>query len=248
MITINKNLYDYPVTITDYDFQTATGIELKIELGVEQNVEVEKWLNAAHENVYNRIYRIGGKTLKDRIINSHLEYLTRPLKRCLIAQIEYMLDANGDYGVVDGSNTNADGQLNIVNGEILKSKIVAPKVIEILKAARPNLLMGEWFVNKVGYRYTAILYTLDDVKIQVIKCKKNSRNFVTSSFMDSGKLSQGQTLTISTKDNLLSSVQAGVTRCELEGAMYLVVGIFGQDTAPIKQKTRQIKDTVLSLQ
>lgn len=143
MVGINNKLYDFPVVITGEDFINVTGINLKNELGVEQDVEVQKWLNAAHESVYNRIYRIGGKTLKDRIINSHIEYLVKPIKRAIIAQLEYMLDANGDYGVTDGSSTNADGQLIIVNPEQIASKILAPKVVEILKGARPNLLMGD---------------------------------------------------------------------------------------------------------
>lgn len=142
MVEISKELYNYPVTITDDDFLQATGINLKEELGFEQEVQVQDWLNAAHENVYNEIYKIGGKTLKDRIINNYIEYLTNVLKRCLIAELKYMLDANGDYGVVDGSNVNADGQLIVVPREQIAPKILAPKVIEILKAARPNLLMG----------------------------------------------------------------------------------------------------------
>ena len=143
MVTINKDLFDFPVTISDDEFKNATGINLKEELGVEQDVEVQKWLNAAHDSVYNRIYRVGGKTFKDRIIKGHIDYLTKPIKRAIIAQLEYMLDANDDYGVVDGSNTNADGQLVVANPEQIASKIIAPKVVEILKGARPNLLMGD---------------------------------------------------------------------------------------------------------
>ena len=143
MVTVDKEFYNFPVTITDQDFINATGINLKEELHVEQDVEVRKWLNAAHESVYNRIYRVGGKTFKDRIINAHIDYLTKPIKRAIIAQLEYMLDANGDYGVTDGSSTNADGQLIIANPEQIASKILAPKVVEILKGARPNLLMGD---------------------------------------------------------------------------------------------------------
>ena len=143
MVTINKDLFDFPVTISDEEFKSATGLDLKEELSVEQDVEVQKWLNAAHDSVYNRIYRVGGKTFKNRIINAHIEYLTKPIKRAVIAQLEYMLDANGDYGVTDGSNTNTDGQLVVANPEQIASKILAPKVVEILKGARPNLLMGD---------------------------------------------------------------------------------------------------------
>lgn len=143
MIEIDSTLYDYPVTLNSEEFENATGIVLKNELGCEQDIEVRDWLNAAHENVYNRIYRVGGKTLKDRIINDYIDYLSKPIKRCLVAQLKYMLNANGDYGVVDGSNVNADGSLNVVEKERVVPKILAPKVVEILKSARPNLLMGE---------------------------------------------------------------------------------------------------------
>ena len=143
MITINNLLYDYPVTITDEDFENATGTNLKNELGVTQDIEVQDWLNAAHENIYNKIYKIGGKTLKDSLINNYIAYLEKPLKRCLIVELKYMLGANGDYGVVDGSHVSADGQLVVVDKKQIIPKIVAPKVIEILKAAKPNLLLGD---------------------------------------------------------------------------------------------------------
>ena len=143
MIEIDSTLYDYPVTLNSDEFEKTTGINLKNELGCEQDIEVRDWLNAAHENVYNRIYKVGGKTLKDRIIIDYIDYLQKPIKRCLIAQLKYMLNANGDYGVVDGSNVNADGTLNVVEKERVIPKILAPKVVEILKSARPNLLMGE---------------------------------------------------------------------------------------------------------
>lgn len=103
-------------------------------------------------------------------------------------------------------------------------------------------------MNKIGYKEIAILYTLEDEKIQQIKCKENTRRYTTSSFIGSGKLTQGQTLEIATKDKLLSRVKAGSTRCFYDGNIYMVVGIFNKDTAPIKQKTRQIKDNILSLQ
>ena len=143
MIEIDSTLYDYPVTLNSDEFEKTTGVNLKNELGCEQDIEVRDWLNAAHENVYNRIYKVGGKTLKDRIIVDYIDYLSKPIKRCLVAQLKYMLNANGDYGVVDGSNVNADGTLNVVEKERVIPKILAPKVVEILKSARPNLLMGE---------------------------------------------------------------------------------------------------------
>lgn len=103
-------------------------------------------------------------------------------------------------------------------------------------------------MSKIGYRNDAILYTLKDEKIQTIKCKENTKKIITSAFMGGGKLSQGQTLEISTKDRLLKSVQAGVTRCFYNNQWYIVISILGQDVAPIKQRARKIKDNILVLQ
>lgn len=102
--------------------------------------------------------------------------------------------------------------------------------------------------NEIGYKDKAVLFSLDDIELQVIKCKTNSKRFVTSSFMGSGKATQGQTLEISTKARLKPTIQAGQCRCLYDGVIYLVVGVFPQKTAPIHNKTRQIKTTILSLQ
>ena len=101
---------------------------------------------------------------------------------------------------------------------------------------------------KVGYNLTATIYSLEDEKIQVIKCKKNTKRFITSGFTGSGIATQNQTLEISTKDELLPTVQASQCRCLFEGVWYIITGIFTQDSAPIHNKNRQIKNTVLSLQ
>ncbi|MBR1984507.1 MAG: hypothetical protein IKA31_02090 [Clostridia bacterium] len=103
-------------------------------------------------------------------------------------------------------------------------------------------------MSKIGYKNVAILYTLEDEKIQQIKCKENTRKYTTSSFMGSGKLTQGQTLEIATQDKLDKKIKAGAARCFYNGNTYMVVGVFDKDIAPIKQKTRQIKDNILSLQ
>lgn len=143
MVKINNKLFNYPVTITDEDFEKSTGINLQKELAVEKVVELEDWLVSAHECVYNRIYSVGGQTLKNRVINAFKEVLEKTIKRCLIVQLQYMLDSNGDYGKVDGSYTDANGNLNLIDNDVLKKKILAPKVEEILKSVRPNLLIGE---------------------------------------------------------------------------------------------------------
>lgn len=102
--------------------------------------------------------------------------------------------------------------------------------------------------NKMGYSLDATLYTLEDEKIIDIKCKRNSKRYVNGSLIGSGFASQGHTLEIATKDKLPINIKASQVRCEFEGNIYLVMGIFTQDVAPIKNKYRKIKDTVLALQ
>lgn len=103
-------------------------------------------------------------------------------------------------------------------------------------------------MNKIGYNLTATIYTLEDEKIQDIKCKRNTKRFITSGFTGSGIATQNQTLELLTMDQLLPEVQASQCRCLFEGVWYIITGIFTQDSAPIHNKSRMIKTTILSLQ
>lgn len=102
--------------------------------------------------------------------------------------------------------------------------------------------------NKIGYKDSAIIYSLDDEQLQVIRCKRNSKLIISSSFIGSGKLSAAQTLEIATKDKLKPNIRASQCRCLYDGSYYLITAIFTQDSAPIKNKNRSIKDTILALQ
>ena len=53
-------------------------------------------------------------------------------------------------------------------------------------------------MNKIGYNLTATIYTLEDEKIQDIKCKRNTKRFITSGFTGSGIATQNQTLELLT--------------------------------------------------
>lgn len=104
-------------------------------------------------------------------------------------------------------------------------------------------------MNKnIGYNLDATLYTLEDEKIISFKCKRNGRRCENGSFVGSGFASQGQTLEIATKDKLPTNIKTTQVRCEFEGNMYIVMGIFTQDVSPIKNKYRKVKDTILALQ
>ena len=144
-ITIS-DLFDYPVTLDSTEFKKYSGKDLFNELNAiggdvpEQIVTV--WLDAAHENVYNLIYQKGGKRFKDNIINRDIDIFSSALKSCLISQLQCMLDVGGDYGVIDGSHTNSEGELKLIATKFIKDKIIAPKVYTTLRATKPDLIMG----------------------------------------------------------------------------------------------------------
>lgn len=145
MVKVSDLYEDLPVTLNSDDFERYTGIKLEDELETtgESNKIVSAFLDKAHESLYyGLIYKVAGKTIKDRIIHNYITELEKPLKMCIKAQLEYMLEAGGDYGLVDGSNTNSDGLVNITNKDIIASKIIAPKVYDILRSTRPNLISG----------------------------------------------------------------------------------------------------------
>lgn len=103
-------------------------------------------------------------------------------------------------------------------------------------------------MSKIGYKEEAILYDLDDNFIQSIKVRAVSKRVVNGSFMGSGKLSQGQTLDIATKDKLNQKVKATYCRCFYDANYYLVGAILSHDTKPLKNKSRKEKEFVLFLQ
>ncbi len=145
MVKVSDLYEDLPVTLNSDDFERYTGIKLEDELETtgESNKIVSAFLDKAHESLYyGLIYKVAGKTIKDRIIHNYITELEKPLKMCIKAQLEYMLEAVKDYRVADGSNYNSDGALNILNIDVIRNKIVAPMAYEILESAKPNLLPG----------------------------------------------------------------------------------------------------------
>lgn len=141
MVEVSEFL-NYPITITDEEFEKATSISIKEELDADEKVTIRDWLDAAHESVYNLIYSVGGKDFKDRLIKNNIEKLEPVLKRAICTQIKYMLDANGDYGSADVSSSTADGQTTIVSNKIIAEKVAAPKLYSILSSVIPNLVLG----------------------------------------------------------------------------------------------------------
>lgn len=99
----------------------------------------------------------------------------------------------------------------------------------------------------IGYKKIATLFTLDDIKIQVIRCRQNSKRVETSSFLGSGNLSKSKTFEIATKDKLNDKVESGKTRCLYENEYYIVVSILSQEVSAINNHYRKQKEYILSL-
>lgn len=143
MVKVSEFFDDLPVKIDSDDYKKITGIALDEKVKHNTELDLVNFLDRVHENLYyGLIYTTGGKTLKDNMITKHIIQLEKPIKLSLVAQANYMLNSGGDYGTEDGSSTNADGTLNIVDPESIKAKLIAPKVYSILRNTRPNLILG----------------------------------------------------------------------------------------------------------
>jgi len=131
-----------PITVTESDYTSYTGNNLREHIVTYNDAMVDRFLDQAHETVYNLIYSVGGDSFKVKLITANRDKLLNPIRRALVCQIDYMVEAGGDYGATDGSNITPDGTLNLRPAEELQRKILAPKIKDILRSARPNVIAG----------------------------------------------------------------------------------------------------------
>lgn len=123
------DLYDYPIMVTKEETSNYLQIDVSKEL-----------INNAHEIIYDfLIYPTYNEDIKNRIINKYKAELEKPLKKAILSQITYLYDNSGDIATWNGLMRNQGGDTTIEQQEIL-TKIICPKVINILKGATVDLL------------------------------------------------------------------------------------------------------------
>lgn len=143
MISVSIFYRDLPVTVTDEEYQAYTGRDLKELISASNESYTSEFLDRAHEAVYMKIYTGSVREFKHALIRANLDKLTKPIKTAIISQISYMLDSGGDYATADLSNIDEKGTVTLVDNNVIRSKITAPNVIEILSRTTPRLCIVE---------------------------------------------------------------------------------------------------------
>lgn len=125
-------IYDYPVEITRLDIKNL--------LGIDVTDETEEVLFGAHVYIYDvLIYPTFNENIKRRIIEKYRDILEKPLKKALLAQFGYMY-RNGDVGNWNGFLQSDGNSVDSKEQQDILTKMIAPRVINILKGAPIDLL------------------------------------------------------------------------------------------------------------
>lgn len=128
----NFDLYDYPVMLTEAEAENNSGIAV-----TDDNREA---LIAAHSYIYDfLIYPTFNADIKNRIINKYRAELEKPIKRAILAQFVY-LETQGDVGEWNGMQLSDGNAVDSKEQQEILTKVLSPKVINILKGAPIDIL------------------------------------------------------------------------------------------------------------
>ena len=127
-----NGIYEYPVELSRIDVKNA--------LGIDVTDETEEVLIGAHIYIYDVIiYPTFNEDIKNRIIEKYRAQLEKPLKKALLAQFDYMY-RNGDVGNWNGFLQSDGNSVDSKEQQDILTKMIAPRVINILKGAPIDLL------------------------------------------------------------------------------------------------------------
>lgn len=125
-------IYEYPVELTKED--------VKNMLGIDVTDKIFEVLVGAHVYIYDvLIYPTFNADIKNRIIEKYRAQLEKPLKKALLAQFDFMYK-NGDVGNWNGFLQGDGNTVDSKEQQEILTKMIAPRVINILKGAPIDLL------------------------------------------------------------------------------------------------------------
>lgn len=125
-------IYEYPVELTK--------IDVKNILGIDVTDKIFEVLVGAHIYIYDvLIYPTFNADIKNRIIEKYRVQLEKPLKKALLAQFDFMYK-NGDVGNWNGFLQGDGNTVDSKEQQEILTKMIAPRVINILKGAPIDLL------------------------------------------------------------------------------------------------------------
>lgn len=139
MVDVSILYEDLPVKITDEDVENFLALNLSQEIEGDSNTKVRAFLDTVHRHVYYfLIYNTGDKEIKNNIITKYMSRLQNPLKIALLTQAQYLL-SNGNIELFNGVVKSVNG-VDFKETADTISKIIAPSIINILIATKPNIL------------------------------------------------------------------------------------------------------------
>lgn len=132
---------DMPVTITDEDCKELRGLDLDSELDGNTQAKISQFLDTVHQHVYEfLIFATGDRRWKIRIIEKYRADIERTLKMALLVQASYLIN-NGNIEMFNGVVKSVNG-VDIKDNTQINEKIIAPSIINMLSATKPNLLFA----------------------------------------------------------------------------------------------------------
>lgn len=138
-MTVSYLYDDLPVTITSEEIEDVLGIDLETEIIGDNANRITVFLDTVHRQIYDfLIYVTGNREIKNALITTYSDNLTKPIKKALFAQTDYLL-ANDNIELFNGVIKTVNGAEYKEVGETA-SRIIAPSVINILSATKPNVL------------------------------------------------------------------------------------------------------------
>ena len=139
IVKVSELYSDYPVKVDSSDFESYLGVRLLDEIKGTSDVRVSAFLDTVHRIVYDfLIYSTGDKEIKDSLVKVYPEQLTKPIKKALLTQGQYLL-ANSNIELFNGVIKTIGGVDYKETAETV-IKIIAPSLINILGATRPCIL------------------------------------------------------------------------------------------------------------
>jgi len=139
MVNVSILYEDLPVKVTDEDIESFLALNLSHEIKGDSNTKIRAFLDTVHKHVYYfLIYNTGDPEIKNAIITKYVNRLQKPLKIALLTQAQYLL-SNGNIELFNGAVKSVNGVDFKETAEVI-SKIIAPSIINILIATKPNIL------------------------------------------------------------------------------------------------------------
>ena len=124
----------YPITINEDDISKRVPSRTPLSGILDgASMSVVGFVELVHELIYDYfIYSMGAKLWRARVIAQHKEWLEHDIKRCLLAQAQYMLANEASLHEWSGLVQNASGGVDVVGAQEIYGRLISPQAQQML--------------------------------------------------------------------------------------------------------------------